>query len=258
MSVRTLAYPEKVGVFRPTLTGYALTERSGLTGRIKVSGTWLRHSQENYKESYKMISAHILAISILWTVLASPLACAGDLSSYREFQFGMNLPVAVKLVSMNSSEARVIHQRPALIQELDWRPGRYPGSSPDTDAVKDSMFSFCNGELLGMRIPGLRYPEFRLRRSDRNGAGEWRGRTDSVFQGVSVSFAEYDLVQLTRRADAVREEYLDLISSDQRWLDAVGSRTGKWANIEYTFETWKPRLRACMSGSEPLPNGPIN
>ena len=95
-----------------------------------------------------MISAHILAISILWTVLASPLACAADLSSYREFQFGMNLPVAVKLVSMNSSEARVIHQRPALIQELDWRPGRYPGSSSDTDAVKDSMFSFCNGELL--------------------------------------------------------------------------------------------------------------
>jgi len=206
-----------------------------------------------------MISAHILAISILWSMHVSPLACAAGLSSYREFQFGMNLPVVVKLVSMNSSEARVIHQRPALIQELDWRPGRYPGSSPDTDAVKDSMFSFCNGELLRMRIPGLRYPEFRLRRSDRNGAGEWRGRTDSVFQGVSVSFAEYDLVQLTRRADAVREEYLDLISSDQRWLDAVGSRTGKWANIEYTFETWKPRLRACMSGSEPRPiPGPIN
>ncbi len=207
-----------------------------------------------------MISAHILAISILWTVLASSLACAADLSSYREFQFGMNLPVVVKLVSMNSSEARVIHQRPALIQELDWRPGRYPSSSPDTDAVKDIVFSSCNGELLRMRIPGLRYPQFRLRRSDRNGAGEWRGRiNDSVFQVVSVSFAEYDLVQLTRRADAVREEYVDLISSDQRWLDAVGSRTGKWANIEYTFETWKPRLRACMSGSEPLPiPGPIN
>ena len=207
-----------------------------------------------------MISAHILAFSILWTVLAPPLACAADLSSYRAFQFGMNLPVVAKLVSMNSSEARVIHQRPALIQEPDWRPGRYPGSSPDTDAVKDIVFRFCNGELLRMRIPGLRYPQFRLRRSDPNGAGEWRGRiNDSVFQVVSVSFAEYDLVQLTRRAEAVREEYLDLISSDQRWLDAVGSRTGKGANIEYTFETWKPRLRACMSGSEPLPiPGPIN
>jgi len=207
-----------------------------------------------------MISARILAFSILWTVLASPLASAADLSSYREFPFGMKLPVAVKLLSMNSSEARVIHQRPALIQELGWRPGRYPGSSPDTDAVKDIVFSFCNGELLRVRIPGLRYPQFRLRPSNRNGAGEWRDRiNDSVFQVVSVSFAEYAQVQLTRRADAVREEYLDLISSDQRWLDAVGSRTGKWVNIEYTFETWKPRLRVCMSGSEPLPiPGPIN
>ena len=207
-----------------------------------------------------MISAYILAFSILWTVLASPPASAADLSSYREFQFGMNLPVVVKLVSMNSSEARGIHQRTALIQELDWRPGRYPGSSPDTDAVKDFVFSFCNGKLLRMRIPGFRYPQFRLRRSDRNGAGEWRGRINaSVFQVVSVSFAEYDLVQLTRRANAVREEYLDLISSNQRWLDAVGSRRGKWANIEYTFETWKPRARACTSGSEPLPiPGPIN
>src|SRR5260370_42519504 len=86
----------------------------------------------------------------------------------------MKLGVVVKIVSMNSLEGGVIHQRPALIQEVDWRPGRYPGSSPDTDAVKDIMFSFCNGELLRMRIPGLRYPQFRLRRSDPNGAGEWR------------------------------------------------------------------------------------
>jgi hypothetical protein len=105
-----------------------------------------------------MISAHILAISILWTVLASQLTCAADLSSYREFQFGMNLPVVVKLVSMNSSEARVIHQRSALIQELDWRPSRYLVSSPDTDAVKDIVFSFCNGELFRMRIGRFAIP----------------------------------------------------------------------------------------------------
>jgi hypothetical protein len=104
-----------------------------------------------------MISTHILAISILGTVLASPVAYAADLSSYREFQFGMNLPVVAKLVSMNSSEARVIHQRPALIQELDWRPGRYPGSAPDTGAVKDIVFSFCNGELFRMIVNYDRY-----------------------------------------------------------------------------------------------------
>jgi hypothetical protein len=78
-----------------------------------------------------MISARILAISISWAVLsASPSLCAEDLSMYREFQFGMNLPAVVKPLGINSSEARVIHQRPELIQEPDWQPSRSPGSSP--------------------------------------------------------------------------------------------------------------------------------
>ena len=93
---------------------------------------------------------------------------------------------------------------------------------------------------------------FRLRRIDENGAGEWRSRINaSVFQVLAVSFTDFDLGQLTRRADAIREEYLDLISSDERWIDAVSSRTGKWANIEYTFETWNRRLRDCIAGIEP-------
>ena len=93
---------------------------------------------------------------------------------------------------------------------------------------------------------------FRLRRFDRNGSGEWRGRINaSVFQVLAVSFTEYDLGQLTRRADAIREEYLDLITGDTKWIDAVSSRTGKWPNIEYTFDTWNRRIRECLSGAEP-------
>jgi hypothetical protein len=93
-----------------------------------------------------MISARILAISITWAVLSTPLSWAGVLARYREFQFGMNLPAVVKLVGMNSSDASVI-QRPELIQELDWQPGQFPGSSPDADPAKGTLFSFCNGEL---------------------------------------------------------------------------------------------------------------
>ena len=104
-----------------------------------------------------MISARILSISIQWAALAAPLLCAGNLSSYRGFQFGMDLPAVVKLVGMNSSEAKVIHQRPELIQELDWRPSRIPGSSPDTDSVKSIVFSFCNGALFRMVVNYDRY-----------------------------------------------------------------------------------------------------
>jgi hypothetical protein len=105
-----------------------------------------------------MIGARIFAISILWTVLASPLAYAADLSGYRDFQFGMNLPAVAKLAGMNSSEARLIHQRPELIQELNWQPGRSSGLSPDAGAVKDVLFSFCNDELFRIVV---NYDRFR-------------------------------------------------------------------------------------------------
>ena len=46
---------------------------------------------------------------------------AGNLSSYRGVQLGMNLSTAAKRAGTNAREARPVHQRPGLIQEMDWR-----------------------------------------------------------------------------------------------------------------------------------------
>jgi hypothetical protein len=99
-----------------------------------------------------MIGARTFAVSISWIALLAPLACAADLSSYREFQFGMKVPAVVKQLGMNPSEVKVLHQRPALIQDLDWQSGRYPGASRDADPVKNIVFSFYNGELFRMVV----------------------------------------------------------------------------------------------------------
>jgi hypothetical protein len=104
-----------------------------------------------------MIGVRVLAISIPWALLSAHSLCAGDLSRYREFQLGMNLPAVVKLAGMSSSGASVIHQRPELIQELAWQPGRSPGSSPDADPVERILFSFYNGELFRMVVTYDRY-----------------------------------------------------------------------------------------------------
>ena len=50
------------------------------------------------------------------------LQSAGDLSKYRNFQLGTDLSTVAKQTGVNPSEAKVIHRRPALIQELEWRP----------------------------------------------------------------------------------------------------------------------------------------
>ena len=68
-----------------------------------------------------MTSFRILAVSLSWAVVASPLLRAGDLSKYRDFQIGTDLATIAGQVQMDPSQAKVNHRRPALIQELDWR-----------------------------------------------------------------------------------------------------------------------------------------
>jgi hypothetical protein len=99
-----------------------------------------------------MISTRNLAVSVCWLVLWTPLIYAQDLSSYREFQLGMNLQAVAEKIDARPSEVKVLHQRPALIQELEWRPQRARASSREADSVNEVLFSFYNGELFRMVI----------------------------------------------------------------------------------------------------------
>ena len=93
-----------------------------------------------------MISARILATSIAWVVISSSVISAQNLSAYREFQLGMSL-VAVAQRAGITPEARVLHQRPDLIQELTWQPPRRLGSFPPGDSVRQVLLNFYNGQL---------------------------------------------------------------------------------------------------------------
>jgi len=81
---------------------------------------------------------------------------AGDFASYRGFEFGMTLAAGAKKAGTPASAARTIHQKPALIQELDWRPSS-PLDSPKADPLQDGILSFYNGELYRITITYDRY-----------------------------------------------------------------------------------------------------
>jgi hypothetical protein len=54
---------------------------------------------------------------------------------------------------MTSADAKTIHRRPALIQELEWRiRPSLDGSSPQTDSVKTIVFSFYDDQLFRMAV----------------------------------------------------------------------------------------------------------
>ena len=68
---------------------------------------------------------------------------------------------------------------------------------------------------------------------------------------ICVSFTDHDLGVLTRSADSIFEEYLDLISTDNRWVDYVSRSTGDYSRISYAFETWESRLKEALKDFEP-------
>src|ERR1700730_8436623 len=84
--------------------------------------------------------------------LSAAMLSAADLSSYRGFSFGMNLPEVAKQADVKPSEARAVHERPELIQELECQPRRFPGPSAQLDSVDHILFSFHNGQLFRMLI----------------------------------------------------------------------------------------------------------
>ena len=93
---------------------------------------------------------------------------------------------------------------------------------------------------------------FRLRRDKTRGGGEWASRINAtVFQVLMTSFADKDIGQLTRSADSIYESYVDLISTDQQWVESVTSATGDYSRIEYTFKTWEERLSKALVDTEP-------
>jgi hypothetical protein len=80
-------------------------------------------------------------------LLSVPLIFAQDLSKYRNFSLGTSLTELSKQVNGKPADARIMHQSPALIQELSWWPIQAYQSSAPPESVQEILFSFCNGEL---------------------------------------------------------------------------------------------------------------
>jgi len=139
---------------------------------------------------------------------SAPAMGALDLSSYRGFQFGETLPAVAKEVGLELSEAKLIHQRPAVIQELEWPiwlSSRF--SSPQMDPVKTILFSFYNGELFRMVV-----------RYDRD---ETKGlTTDDMIGAISAQYGTATRPASTEITFSSTQVYNDSETVMARWEDA--------------------------------------
>jgi hypothetical protein len=93
----------------------------------------------------KAMRSSILCLAFL--LFTAPLLRGQDLSKYRHFTFGMSLSRVLERTDQKMADVRVIHGRPALVQELNWWPPNLPGTSFRSDTVEQILFSFYNAEL---------------------------------------------------------------------------------------------------------------
>lgn len=98
-----------------------------------------------------LVSSSLVVLGAMSTV-----AVAGDLSRYRAFQFGTDLATVARQAGTDPSLAKAVHSRPALIQELLWRPQPL-GPSDSTESAQEVVFSFFNGELFRIAVHYDRY-----------------------------------------------------------------------------------------------------
>jgi hypothetical protein len=97
-----------------------------------------------------------LVSSLAMILLSAPSIHGQDLSKYRNFSFGMSLVDLAKQVDQRPTEANLIHQRPAVIQELTWWPPLASGTRR-AEPVRQILFSFYNGELYRILVTYDRY-----------------------------------------------------------------------------------------------------
>jgi hypothetical protein len=153
---------------------------------------------------------HTMTFAALFLGLWVDVAWSQDLSRYRAFQLGASVASVVTLSATPGSEARTIHQRPALLQSLEWRPSYFMSGStaPRTDPVRQIGFSFYNDQLYRLVV------EYDSQRTE--------GMTDADM---------VDAITAVYGAGSKPTIKSSRIAATQTALDA-GTVVGQWGDVE--------------------------
>ena len=92
----------------------------------------------------------LLAMSLLASIMSVTRSAAAQEAAplrYREFELGSNLAAVAKLTGADPSTAKVVHSRPSVMTDLEWRPRYRSGSGGDSDPVAVMLFRFLDNRL---------------------------------------------------------------------------------------------------------------
>jgi hypothetical protein len=169
---------------------------------------------------HKQIVGGWLAIGVVGVLFATTTpARAQSPTHYRDYELGSSVASISALVGMKVSDARIIHERPAVIQDLEWRRPLAFSDVATKDPVEQIVFSFYNDRLFKLVI------EYDRHRTE--------GMTDAdMVEAISVLYgARSQLPPKNGRA-------ISLLVTDP------GTRIAGWGDADYSAVLYRSSYAA--------------
>jgi hypothetical protein len=131
------------------------TGQTTVDERIRLMTPGRKHTKDDScpplrsRQKDLMITTRTCTLLIAVLSLSAPMVHAQDLGHHRDMRLGNNLLAVAGKYDLLLKDAKTVHERPALIQSLEWRSKRFLNASVATgdDALNDITFSFYNDQL---------------------------------------------------------------------------------------------------------------
>jgi hypothetical protein len=93
-----------------------------------------------------------MAIAGMALLTSATMVSGQDLSRYRTYVLGSPLADVAAAAGIPPSESKTSHERPVLVQQLEWRPPYKGASDTAVDPVEAITFSFIDGHLYQLNV----------------------------------------------------------------------------------------------------------
>ena len=98
-----------------------------------------------------MMNVRTVAICAFGIAFLGQRVSAQEFSRYRTFDLGASVASVSTSTGVVASEVKTLHERPAVLQNLEWRPSRWTtgtaSTTASTDPVERMVFSFYDDRL---------------------------------------------------------------------------------------------------------------
>jgi len=88
----------------------------------------------------------LFAVAVI-LVVSAQLVSAQDALRYRAYALDSSVDAVLATTGSRNAEIKVLHERPALIQDLEWRAPYATSGTELADPVRTIVFSFCDNLL---------------------------------------------------------------------------------------------------------------